>query len=248
MRKLYEKNDLTFALLFIGLYCLLQSLANPLGRLVGSRYAAGALLCLAQALFLRRFVHQNRLAEKYGLCRPAVPAKQVLYYIPLAVLSTSNLWNGIAVNLSWAETLWYILLMLCVGFLEELIFRGLLFQAMAKDSLPMATAVSSLTFGLGHLLNLVNGSGMSLADNLLQVTSAIAFGFLFSALALRCGSLLPCMLAHGAINITSAFANTAGSTMEKRIVSRVILMVIALAYALILIKRAPPLSEQEQRP
>lgn len=248
MKKCDERNDLTFALLSIGVYCVLQSLAGPLGQLVGSKYSVSAIFALVQALFLWHFLHQNHLTQKYGLCKPAVPAKRVLYYLPLVVLSTSNLWNGIAVNFSWTEALWYILLMLCVGFLEELIFRGLLFQAMAKDSLPMAMAVSSLTFGLGHLLNLVNGSGMSLADNLLQVTIAIAFGFLFSALALRCGSLLPCMLAHGAINITSAFANTDGSTVEKRIVSSVILMVIALAYALILIKRAPPLSEQEQRP
>ena len=33
--------------------------------------------------------------------------------------------------------------------------------------------------GLGHLLNLVNGSGAGLAENLFQVTGAIAIGFCF---------------------------------------------------------------------
>ena len=91
------------------------------------------------------------------------------------------------------------------GFVEEVIFRGLLFRALARDSVNMAIAVSSITFGLGHLLNLVNGSGAGLAENLFQVTGAIAIGFLFVILFHRGGSLWPCVIAHAAINIASAF-------------------------------------------
>ena len=43
--------------------------------------------------------------------------------------------------------------MLCVGFMEEVIFRGLLFKAIAKDNAKMAIVISSVTFGLGHVLN-----------------------------------------------------------------------------------------------
>ena len=50
--------------------------------------------------------------------------------------------------------------MLCVGFAEEVIFRGFLFRAMEKDNVKTAIIGSSVTFGLGHVLNLVNGSGM----------------------------------------------------------------------------------------
>lgn len=35
MKKLYEKNELTFALVWIGVYCVLQSLANPLNEIIG---------------------------------------------------------------------------------------------------------------------------------------------------------------------------------------------------------------------
>mgnify|MGYP001051080455 CR=1 FL=1 len=34
MKKLYEKNELTFAIVWIVIYCVLQSLANPLVRVV----------------------------------------------------------------------------------------------------------------------------------------------------------------------------------------------------------------------
>lgn len=45
MKKLYEKSELSFALACIGLYCVLQSLANPLNQMIGLRYSASAILC-----------------------------------------------------------------------------------------------------------------------------------------------------------------------------------------------------------
>ena len=48
--------------------------------------------------------------------------------------------------------------MLFVGVLEEVIFRGLLFLAMAKDSMKAAVIVSSVTFGMGHIVNLLSGA------------------------------------------------------------------------------------------
>ena len=45
------------------------------------------------------------------------------------------LWYGVAMNVSLLETVLYILTMFCVGFLEEMIFRGFLFNAMAKDGI-----------------------------------------------------------------------------------------------------------------
>ena len=42
MKKLYEKSELTFALVWIAVYCVLQSLANPLNEIIGTAYAASA--------------------------------------------------------------------------------------------------------------------------------------------------------------------------------------------------------------
>ena len=90
--------------------------------------------------------------------------------------------------------------MLCVGFVEEVIFRGFLFKAIARDNETLAIIISSVTFGLGHLLNLVNGSGAELVEDLFQVTGAIVIGFLFVILFDRGGSLLPCIITHAVIN------------------------------------------------
>lgn len=103
----------------------------------------------------------------------------------------------------------------------------------------MAIVISSVTFGLGHLVNLINGSGAGIAENLFQVTGAIAIGFLFVVLFHRGGSLLPCMITHSAINITSIFANETGLTVEKRMVFQLLLFAITIVYALILTKTLP---------
>ena len=143
MKKLYEKNQLTFALLWIVFYCVLQSLANPLNKRIGVEYSASAAFCILQAVILFAFIRKNRLQKRYGLCRSSVPACRFLYYVPLFILASGNLWNGIALNYSLPETVCRIVCMLCVGFLEEVIFRGLLFTAIAKDTIKSAVVLSS---------------------------------------------------------------------------------------------------------
>ena len=186
---------------------------------------------------------KNNLLKRYGLCRSAVPARRFLYYLPLMFLATRNFWSGFAFRLDIAGVVCYTACMLCVGFLEEVIFRGFLFRAMAKENVKTAIVVSSVTFGLGHLLNLVNGSGAGLAENLFQVTGAMAIGFLFVTLFFRGGSLLPCIAAHAAINVTAVFSNDAGLTMETRMVLHLILMAVAVAYALFLTRTLPQRGE-----
>lgn len=239
MKKLYEKNELTFAIICIVIYCILQSLANPLNEIIGIEYSANAIFGILQTVILFIFIRKNNLLKQYGLCKSPVSAWRFLFYIPLVVLATRNFWNGAAINSNFAGTSSYIIYMLCVGFLEEVIFRGFLFKAMAKDNVKTAIVISSVTFGLGHLLNLVNGSGAELAENLLQVTGAIMIGFLFVILFYRGGSLLPCIITHAVINITSIFANETGLTLEKRIAFHLVLNVINVAYALILTKTLP---------
>ena len=239
MKKLYEKSELNFALACIGIYCVLQSLANPLNQMIGVRYSISAVLCALQAVFLFRFIKQNGLSERYGLCRSPVPASRFFYYIPLIVLMTRNLWNGAVVNLASAEMVCHFICMLCVGFVEEVIFRGLLFKALAEENVNKAIVISSVTFGLGHLLNLVNGSGAGLAETLFQVTGAIVIGFLFVILFYRGGSLYPCIIAHAVINIASGFANEDGLTTERRMVFHIALIVITAGYAFILTKTLP---------
>ena len=131
MKKLYEKNELTFAIVWIVVYCVLQSLANPLNKAIGVAYAASAAFCVLQTVVLFAFIRKNNLRKRYGLCKSPVPACRFLYYVPLLILASGNLWNGFALHYSPVETALRVVCMLCVGFLEEEIFRGFLFKAIA---------------------------------------------------------------------------------------------------------------------
>lgn len=239
MKKLYTQSELSFAMVCIVIYCILQSLSNPLNTIIGIECAANAFFLLILVLVLFHFIQKNGLAKRYGLCPPFVPARQFLYYIPLLILSTSNLWNGTAINLPWLDTLCYISYMLCVGWVEEILFRGFLFRALAKDHIKMAMLLSSVTFGLGHLLHLINGSGAALVATLCQAFGATAIGFLFVLLFYRGGSLIPCILAHSSIDAISAFGNEVGLTSEKRIVFSLVKLAIIIIYVLILNKTLP---------
>ena len=239
MKKLYGKNEQTFAIVWIVFYCVLQSFANPLNKKIGIEYSASAIFGIVQTGILYNFIRKNNLQERYGLCKSPVPARQFLYYVPLFILATGNLWNGVAVNYSLSGAVCRIACMLCVGFLEEVIFRGFLFVSIAKDNVKSAIIISSVTFGIGHLINLFNGSGMDLATNMCQICFAIAVGFLFVTIFYRGGSLFPCIIVHSAINTLSIFANKTDLTVEKHLIHIFVLILITVAYNLILTRTLP---------
>ena len=234
LKKLYGKSELWFAIAWIIGYVVLASAGDTLSEEIGIPKLVTLPILIALSVILYFFVRKNGLNKKYGLCRSQLPAPKMLYYIPLAVLLTANLWYGVRMNQSPLETLLYVLSMFCVGFLEEMIFRGLLFRAMAKDGAKAAVIVSSITFGIGHIVNLFNGSGAGLLPNLLQVLYAVAAGFAFVMIYCKTGSLVVCILTHSVFNGLSAFANEAAMTPQRQIISGVFLAVIAGGYALYL--------------
>ena len=232
IKKFYDKNELWFSIIWIIAYCVLASMGDNLSDTLGITKVITLPILLLLSVILFLFIKRNNLTEKYGFCKADIAASKMLFYIPVIILLTANMWYGFRVNMSLLETILYILSMLCVGFLEELIFRGLLFNAMLKNGKNSAIIVSSVTFGVGHIINLINGSGAELLPNLLQVVYAIAVGFMFMMIYYRTKSLLPCIITHGVFNALSAFANETGLTSKEQIISCILITLISGAYAL----------------
>jgi len=227
MKKLYEKNELTFALFWIIAYVVLFSAADNLSASLGLEKSITAPVGVLFSLFLFAWIRRNGLMEKYGLCPFRGNWKTYLYFIPLLLLMTANLWNGAAMNASAVVIALHVLSMLCVGFIEELIFRGLLFKALCKSNVKQAVIISSLTFGLGHIVNLLNGADV--LPTLLQICYAVALGFLFVIIFCKGKSLLPCIITHGIINSLSIFSVQGSQSFH--IISAVALCVIPIWYA-----------------
>lgn len=228
MYKLYEKDELWFAVLWIIGYVVLFSVADSISNDLGIMKLLTAPLSLTLALILYLWIRKYGLLEKYGICSFKGKLSDYLYFIPLFVIMSVNLWYGVSMNATSIETVLYIISMFCVGFLEEVIFRGLLFKAISKDSMKQAIIFSSLSFGMGHIVNLLNGA--EFFPTLLQICYASAIGLLFTIIFYKSGSLYPCILTHSIFNSLSIFGKEGSPIFHMGISA--ILCVISVAYAL----------------
>ncbi len=228
MKKLFEKHETLFCILLIVIYVLSNSFCMQNFGVADVRSAVvNTVLSVALAvlvLVLKRGKH-------YGFARVKEP-KKFLWFVPLVLIVSVNFWNGINVNNTPEEILFHTVNMLGVGFIEEVIFRGFLFRMMAKDNLKIAILVNSLTFGIGHIINLFNGA--DLVPTLLQVGYATAVGYLFVTIAYRSGSIIPCIIAHSLNNAFSIF-NTENAVSTY--VVPVFLMIVPIIYAIYINKQ-----------
>lgn len=205
MKKLYEKNELIFSLTWIAIYVIGTSLAEALSETVGIPKLVSAIFHIAMSITLLLWVRRNNLTEKYGLFLPRYRLVQAWFFIPLVLVCLYKLVFSPALRFSATESVLFVISMLCVGFLEELIFRGFLFRAIEKENLTRAIIISSVTFGIGHIVNLINGQ--NLLETIGQIIFAVFVGFALVILFHKGKSLVPCIVFHGVFNALSIIAN-----------------------------------------
>ena len=134
------------------------------------------------------------------------------------------------------------LVILLLGFNEELIFRGITFFGFRSIFSPLtAIIITALIFGLFHYVNLLAGQGFS--ETSYQVIHATAAGFMYGALLLRIGAIWPVMIFHGVwdlsiFNIQTMLgvikANIASvtpvSTVDFSLIHALLMMLPAMLY------------------
>ena len=231
MKKLYDRSEITFAILWIVLYTVSMGTLRNLGD--DSPWMLLGLIVISAAMYW--FVRKYGLTEKYGLAGWAKNSRAMLWFLPLWLIASCNLWGGVSVRYPLPGQIFAVVSMALVGFAEELIFRGFLFKAMLKNgNVRTAVIVSSVTFGLGHILNLFTGH--DLIPTLIQVVFAVAFGFAVTMAFYKSGSLLPCILAHSLTDVFSTFAVNEVSPILNGI-THVVVIAAAVGYGLYLAGR-----------
>ena len=233
LKKLYQKDPVIFAVVWIVIYVLVFSNADSLSESIGIPKLLTVFAGLALSSLLLGFLRKNSLFPYCGL-QKVQAGKGFVWLLPLVIISSVNFWNGLTLHMPAGETVLYILSMCCVGFLEEVIFRGLLFKGMSKSSITVAIIVSSLTFGMGHIINLLLGE--PILDTLLQLVYASAIGFCYTAVFHISGSILPCIVSHAFVNSTSVFAVEPGATGQILIAA--IQTVLGVGYGLWLLRKS----------
>lgn len=234
MLRLYKKSLLGFSLVWIGMYVVGFSLADSFSEKLGIAKIITAPLGIVLSILLLIWLYRHDLARASGLRAFRGSGCAYLWFIPLVVISSCNLWLGVGMQHTVLETALYMLSMLCVGFLEEVIFRGFLYRAMRDEGTRCAILISGVTFGIGHIVNLLNGA--EFLPTLMQICYATAIGVLFTVIYHKSGSLVPCIISHCAVNMLSVFAVERGYTAELAVAAA--LTVVPLLYALWIWKRA----------
>lgn len=231
MKKWYEEHEIWFAVVSILIYVMTAgNMRSSFGEESPQNMAAMLILTSVIVLFLCR----NRLLTKYGL-HFWPKGKTYLSFIPFLLLGLLNLRLGIKMHYAPREQIFAVISMGLVGFLEEMIFRGFLFRAMAKENHTRALIVSAITFGAGHIINLLTGQAS--VQTVLQMCYAVAIGFAFVLVYDRCGSLWPCIITHSMVDITAVFANS--DSADAQLADGIFVIVLCALYGWYVIRKNP---------
>lgn len=240
MKKLFEKEPIWFAVAWIIVYVMGFSAADGLSETIGVPKLLTVCVGLLLSAALLGFIGKSGLKEYFGLRAVQGDWKPFLYFVPLLIISSASSWSGLALTQPLHLAVLAVAAMCLVGLLEELIFRGLLFRAMCRDNVKVAILVSSLTFGVGHIVNLLMGA--PLLDTLLQLVYASAVGFCYTAIVYVGGSIWPCVISHAVVNSLSVFALESSVTMD--IVTAVAQTALGIGYGAYILRRGKKEAQQ----
>lgn len=220
MKKIFEKHETFFCILLIILYIIINSYCI---QNYGIDNYKSAIINTLFSILLIILIFILKKVKYYGLTKVS-NLKKYLYFIPLILIVSVNLWNGININNSSKEITFYIINMINIGFIEEIIFRGFLFKMIEKDSIKSAILISAITFGIGHIINLFNGADF--IKTLMQICYATSIGYLFVIIFYKSKSLIPCIITHSLVNALSIF-----NIQSQSFTSSIFLIIFPLIYA-----------------
>ncbi|UQZ34510.1 CPBP family intramembrane metalloprotease [Paenibacillus sp. PK3_47] len=221
---------LTFALIAAGAYVTMNELEySP---------ALFAFIPIALALVL-----YMTLKRKWGYLgfRPlsTIPSENRKYYAPLLIILLIILLKGFQ-DISISEVMYYLAFTLLVGFVEETLYRGLIFKTLLAKGVTTAVITSSILFSVTHMLNAIGGQ--SVPQTVLQVVYALLIGAVLVLLMLKNNNILPLIFFHFIHNFIQFVGNANSSTLSgyDLLIDLLILAVLAAhCFWLILSFRKP---------
>lgn len=229
MKKLYQTNELLFTMTIAVVNLLLYLLGQDLSGLIGIKWIATAFVGVIEIVFVYLWIVKNGLKEKYGLCSVDEKLNKYLYFFPLVILISINLWWGIQINYCFYETVLFIIVQMVIGFMEEIIYRGFLYKALCKYDKGVAFLLSSSIFGGIHIIHFWWGEDIIVT--MTQIFYAGFVGLLFCAVFCEGKSIWPCIITHGLINSTGAFVNY-NATKYRYMLGAIMMILVSTGFVL----------------
>lgn len=239
MKKLMKNKPVGHAVLWIIIYVAVVNIGDALSEKMNAAHLATGLLLLALSAVLALYLKKSNLLQEQGLRRVTrEDMKKTLFYLPLLFLAIVQLSSGIDRSFSTAEITAVCLLMVGTGFVEELLFRGLLFHAIkGKSGVNRAVLISGITFGLGHIVNLFRGYDASQQAG--QIVAAIAVGIVLALLVALTKNLVPGILFHVVFNISGSIANPQSEMQAYMLPAILIAAILYAIYLYSLLRKIP---------
>ena len=231
MNKLMEKRPILHAVIWIIIYIAMVNIGDALSELTGVANSVTSAVSIAFSIVLVLYLKKNNCFEGYGI--KGITKKDLhktLFYGPLIILAFIQYFAGLDNTLPVTELAASCLLMIGVGFIEELIFRGFLYQGIYKSSgLNKAILISGITFGVGHIVNLLRGYGF--VDLIGQIIVAMAIGIALALLVAITKNIIPGILFHIVFNISGTITKAEGN-LETYLM--IVILSISIFYAIYL--------------
>jgi len=236
LKNIYVNKPVLHSLIWLAIYLILNTITDNIAAAYDTDYnMVTAIPNLILALICLIYLKSTGISKEIGLLSKSTEkASVMLYYIPILALPFLNLFYGINTSLSPIEILFLIAMYSGVGFMEEIIFRGLMFKALTKKwNRFTVVAFISFTFAIGHIVSMI-AVGLSGTDTILQIINAFIVGLLFMMVILASGNLAVCVITHILYNFL-ANISMVGYTHTEIIW---ITSVITILYSVYLISRA----------
>jgi len=231
LKKLYQNKAVSHSLVWLAIYLVLNTITgNIAGSMDIDTNMVSAIPNLALAIICFYYLRSTGIADDIGLLtKPTERASVMLYYIPLLALPFLNLIYGINSSLSATDVAFILAMYIGVGFMEEVIFRGLMFKALVKKwNRYIVITFISFTFAVGHIVSMV-AVGQSGLDTVFQIINAFVVGFMFMSVILASGNLTICIITHILYNFL-ANISMVGNTHKEIIAVNFLITVLYFVY------------------
>jgi membrane protease YdiL (CAAX protease family) len=228
------KEDIFRFIVWLFIYAIISNICIPLSETIHIPNSLTAIGYMLLCTILLLFLTQKGKMEYYGFkTLTNLNHKKLLFYIPMILIASVNLWTGIHINDTLLQIVLISICMMCVGFIEEVLFRSFLMKALMNKSDKLAILISGSLFGIIHLLNLFTGA--NIFSTLLQVFYAISFGVMCAIFFYKTKNIIPCILCHSISNIFDTFL-LSEQTIVMQYIGCVIFILISSFYSIYLWK------------
>lgn len=145
--------------------------------------------------------------------------KGLLISLPAFVIAVNNcpysqlIKGGARITEEWWVAVLLFIECMCVGFFEEMAFRGVVFLSILKRNpksrswAAASVVISSVIFGLVHMINLFESSPGAV---FLQIGYSTLIGAMCSVVLVKTANIWLCVLIHGIYNFAGAFVSRCG--------------------------------------